>query len=197
MADVTREAVEKWYADRAFRADPITAVIRALAHFAPPRHRTGDAPMSDEELAHELREAASSASYRDNSGMWLTVARRARELLVSADSPPRQRMLIEKMTRQEIEGEFLKDAFAPTDRITRQCMDHASHVAYRLANTPVLDVDPDARAKAVAWKFYCAMNADPALRSCIDPEENWHRQHDAARNGWRAVAAMERGPGGE
>lgn len=113
-------------------------------------------------------------------------------------APPRQRMMIEGMSVEDITKRISDTAparFLHTwgkDEVIAVDAEHAARVAHRLATTPAPEVDADAGAKALAWKFHKAALVEIGAENADDL---WASFKDHQRLGWRAVAAMEKGNG--
>lgn len=112
--------------------------------------------------------------------MWVSAAAYA----LSRFAPPRQRMMIEGMAASDIYAKMQEGN-------THNTFWHCASVAHRLATTPAPEVDADARAKALAYEYHKRANAN--VRSSADLY--WNDLNNASQDGWRAVAAMEKGNG--
>lgn len=109
-------------------------------------------------------------------------------------APPRQRVQIQGMSEAQIEAEMFISLEEKRKRMEGVIyVQECARVAHRLANTPAPEVDPDARAKAAAWAWAIALEPDPQRMLYANKDDNWHVLSERHRNGWRAVAAMEKG----
>lgn len=95
-------------------------------------------------------------------------------------------MIVEKLA-DELKTEFALQGGGPGSWLAV-----ARRAVELLGDRPVAtreEVDPDARAKALAWKFYQIMTPDTYRTK----SEMWDSLGHTLCKGWRAVAAMEKG----
>jgi hypothetical protein len=175
----TRGDVLEWCDREGHMALSVDTILAALRHFA--RAPGGNVPSVDE-IAHEMIRTYGGTS-ANTAAIAKCCATVAHALMLRIGG--RAEMMIDGMSVQGIEEAFLKDAFAPTDKITRQCMDHAAHEAFRLATTPRTVDDPDKEAKRLAWEFH---KAAFTTFDAASPDELWATFKDYQLVGWRAVA---------
>ena len=145
----------------------------------------GDARMpNDRAIGHEIKEEYRARCRFGSISLPIeeeTLGAAARAVLASPREE-RVRMQIEGMSVDQIETEMQMGRRGGTALIEERSQ--CARVAHRLANTPAAQADPDARAKAMAGRYW--RRAQP---HCSDKsnEQIWSDLPREQRDAWRTI----------